>query len=83
MLHLKPQVKRRNNTMGSIFKVLGGLGLIGIVIGFVIIVVLWPLIAVWALNTLFGLGIAYNFWNWLAALILISIFNVRVNTKKE
>lgn len=25
-----------------------------------------PLLTLWSINALFGLGIAYNFWNWLA-----------------
>lgn len=29
-----------------------------------------PLAIIWALNTLFGLGIAYNFWSWLAVVVL-------------
>jgi len=33
-----------------------------------------PLIVIWALNTLFGLGIAYTFWTWLAALIFVAFF---------
>jgi hypothetical protein len=29
-----------------------------------------PLLVIWSLNTLFGLGIAYNVWTWLAATVL-------------
>lgn len=29
-----------------------------------------PLGVVWSLNTLFGLGIAYDFWSWLAVVFL-------------
>jgi hypothetical protein len=36
----------------------------------VLAVVFGPLLLIWALNTLFGLGIAYTFLTWLAALIL-------------
>ena len=35
---------------------------------------LWPLAAIWALNTLFALGIAYTFWNWLALVVLVAFF---------
>ena len=41
-----------------------------------------PLVLLWALNTLFGMGLAYSFLNWLAALVLIGLFgktNVTVN----
>jgi hypothetical protein len=32
-----------------------------------------PLLLIWALNTLFGLGIAFGFFEWLAALLLLGI----------
>lgn len=41
-----------------------------------------PLVLLWSLNTLFGMGLAYSFLNWLAALVLIGLFgktNVTVN----
>jgi hypothetical protein len=37
-------------------------------------VFLWPLAAIWALNTLFAMGIAYTFWNWLAMIVLTAFF---------
>ncbi len=42
-----------------------------------------PLGGIWALNTLFGLGIAYTFKTWLAALVLGAILNPVVNVKKN
>jgi hypothetical protein len=36
----------------------------------VVLIAAGPLLIIWSLNTLFGLGIAYNIWTWLAALIL-------------
>jgi hypothetical protein len=42
-----------------------------------------PIGGIWALNTLFGLGIAYTFKTWLAALILGAILNPVVNVKKN
>lgn len=36
----------------------------------VALIVIGPLLLIWALNTLFGLGIDYNFWTWCAAAIL-------------
>lgn len=36
-----------------------------------LVAILWPLGTIWALNTLFNLDIAYTFWNWLAASVLI------------
>ena len=38
--------------------------LIAVLVSFIFIT--GPFISIWALNTLFGLGIAYNFWTWLA-----------------
>lgn len=69
--------------MKELFKVFAGLGAVGAVIAFFILIVLWPLVIVWALNTLFGLGIAYTFWNWLAALVLMLAIKARAPTKKE
>jgi hypothetical protein len=34
----------------------------------------WPFALIWAVNTLFGLGIAYTFWTWLAAMIMMAAF---------
>ena len=42
-----------------------------------------PLAAIWALNTLFGLGITYTFKTWFAALVLSAIINPVVNVKKN
>jgi hypothetical protein len=32
-----------------------------------------PILFIWALNTLFNLGIAFGFFEWLAALLLLGI----------
>ena len=45
-------------------------------------VFLWPLAIIWSLNTLFAMGIAYTFWNWLAMIVLVAFFgkaSVKVN----
>jgi len=63
-------------------KLLSELGIVGLVIGLVVLGILWPLVLIWAVNTLFGFGIAYTFLNWLAVLILTMTFgkaNVSVN----
>lgn len=44
------------------FSLLLILAVLGIVVG--------PLITIWMLNTLFGTGIAYTFFTWLAAALL-------------
>jgi len=63
-------------------KLLSELGIVGLVIGLVVLGILWPLVLIWAVNTLFDFGIAYTFLNWLAVLILTMTFgkaNVSVN----
>ena len=45
-----------------------------LVLTIILWVFLWPLAAIWALNTLFALGIAYTFWNWLAMVVLVAFF---------
>jgi len=55
-------------------KLFAGLGIVGLVIGVIMLGILWPLVVIWAANTLFGFGIAYTFWNWLAVLVLIMTF---------
>ena len=63
-------------------KLFAGLGIVGLVIGVILLGILWPLVVIWAVNTLFSFGIAYTFWNWLAVLILTITFgkaNVSVN----
>ena len=47
------------------------IGLIALVIA---IIIFAPLLVIWALNTLFNLGIAYNFWTWLAMAVLTGTF---------
>jgi hypothetical protein len=51
---------------------------IAVIIGF-------PFAVIWALNTLFGLTIAYGFFEWLAAFILLAVFKetgVKFSLKK-
>ena len=48
-----------------------GFALAGIVVLFAALVAIVPLALIWALNTLFGLGIPYNLWTWLAAAFLL------------
>jgi len=64
-------------------KLLSELGIVGLVIGLVVLGILWPLVLIWALNTLFGFGIAYTFINWLAMLVLtLSFGRAHINTNK-
>ena len=50
--------------------------------GFVLVAMLFPLAIIWAVNTLFGLGIEFTFWNWLAVVILQTVFSPNVSVKK-
>ena len=40
------------------------------------VIAFFPLAIIWALNTLFSLGIAYGFAEWVATFLLLSVFNV-------
>lgn len=42
-------------------------GVVLVVLAFAAVVFVLPLVTIWALNTLFLLGIEYNVWTWLAA----------------
>lgn len=63
-------------------KLLSGLGTLGLVIAVLILGILWPLVVIWAVNTLFAFGIAYTFWTWLAVLILTLTFG-KTSIKKS
>lgn len=63
-------------------KLLSDLGLVGLVIALLILGILWPLVVIWAVNTLFAFGIAYTFWTWLAVLVLTLTFG-KANIKKS
>lgn len=40
-----------------------------------------PLLCIWSMNTLFGLGIDYTFKNWAATMFLLLMFQSRSSTK--
>lgn len=37
-------------------------------------IIAFPFVIIWSLNTLFGLSLAYGFFEWLAAFFLIAVF---------
>lgn len=45
-------------------------GIIFFVIFLILGLVLLPFVFIWSVNTLFNLGIPFNFWTWLAAVVL-------------
>ena len=54
-----------------------GTSITAIVLLVTLVIVMGPLLMIWALNTLFALGIAYTFWNWLAVVVLTALFTGR------
>jgi len=57
------------------------LKIVSIVVLIIFLCISVPLITIWALNSLFSLGIGYTFWNWLAMFVLLLVFTPsRVNT---
>jgi hypothetical protein len=64
--------------------ILGLTGVVGFVLLIIVWILLWPLAVIWAVNTLFSLGIAYTFWTWLAVVVLTATFGkASVNTNKN
>jgi hypothetical protein len=63
------KMKNMATILGTLF---GGLLLV------VAYVALMPLAAIWSLNKLFGLGIPFDFWTWLATFLLIGTFRFRL-----
>jgi hypothetical protein len=55
----------------------------GVVILVVVLVAIGPLLLIWSLNTLFGLGIAYTLKTWAAALILGGAVTTSSSTSKK
>jgi hypothetical protein len=56
---------------------------LAIVLLVILIITLGPLLVLWSINTLFGLGIAYTFKNWVATLILSGVFKNTIDYKKR
>lgn len=54
----------------------------GFVIAALALMLFWPFALIWSANTLFGLGIEYTFWTWLAALVIMVAFG-KANIKVE
>lgn len=54
----------------SFSQIFGALTWLVVGILVLLMVIFWPFIMVWSVNTLFATAIAYSFETWLAALIL-------------
>ena len=47
-----------------------------------ILIVIGPILIIWSLNTLFGMGIPFTIWTWLSVVILGSVFKAKVTINK-
>lgn len=57
---------------------------VAVVIFAIALIVAFPFAIIWALNTLFGFGLAYSFANWLAVVVLkLFVFTNQVSNKKK
>lgn len=74
MKALKNKTADKDFTAKATLVVLLGLVLTGIAL-------LFPLAIIWALNTLFQLGLNYSFWNWLAIVVLLTSLQGALNIK--
>lgn len=70
-----------SNTVKDLIKLITLIVTVGAVLSIAFILV--PLALIFALNTLFGLEIAYNLATWFAALIITALLTARVNTSKS
>jgi len=57
--------------------------IIGFGVLILLLIIAGPFITIWALNTLFGLAIAYTFWTWLAMICLGLFFNSNIGRKSS
>jgi hypothetical protein len=57
--------------------------IVALVVLLVVLLAIGPLLTIWSLNTLFGLGIAYTFWTWLAVIFLGMFLNARIGQKSS
>jgi hypothetical protein len=64
--------------MKSIITILGLVALVAVV------VIIGPLLTIWAFNTLFPtVAVPYDFYTWLAVIILGAFFRANVSIKKS
>lgn len=75
-LYISKKESRTASEAASLGMVFGGFLLL-------LVALLWPLASIWALNTLFGFGIKFTFWNWLAAWVLILTFQGAINVSRK
>ena len=56
--------------MNKVKDMFGVGALIGLVLFSIALIIGWPLVILWAINTLAGTSLSYSFFNWLAVLVL-------------
>ena len=59
-----------------------GIGITGIIILILLLIIIGPVIGIWAINTLFHTNTAYTFWTWLASFLFFSLFRGVTTSKK-
>lgn len=55
--------------------------ILAIVLLLLLVLIFAPFLTIWSLNTLFGLGIAYNLWTWLAMAWLGAVLGAKIGRK--
>lgn len=59
-------------------------GVLFLVVLVIALIIVGPLLTIWALNTLFpALAIPFTFWTWLAVVILGGVFKSNVTVKRQ
>ena len=54
-----------------------------VVLLIVVLVIVGPFITIWSLNTLFGLGIDYTVWTWLAMAWIGAVLSAKIGQKSS
>ncbi len=54
-------------------KVTEAIGITGAIVLIVLLVIIGPLIGIWAVNTLFSISTPYTFWTWLASIVFFGM----------
>jgi hypothetical protein len=67
--------------MLNLFKAFGTAGIVLFVVGLIAFAIFFPFLVIWALNTLFGLTIAYTIETWSAVVLLQMFFKNVIEIK--
>ena len=60
-----------------------GFAVLGVLVALFLILVVSPLAAIWAVNTLFGTGIPFTFSTWLASAVLVVVIRFCQDKKAD